>query len=373
MSEQNIPKKISDNISPAELECFKKLTSINLNDQATFLAGVPSQLAPKEQELMALHWHPEWVPIELIESRIHKAFPVATNSLVIPTQHNQVLTSGAYAGVEADVYAKNYGQKVQLLIHFKADKMPKAGVFIKMMERTYNYRAHQLMEILDALIGPGAACELSTAAVSMEAVKLACLYAHKLKFLILEHKILGSEADELLKNRLLTDFIGGSAKNFSPELVGQALAHINAVKKGVKSQMRPEQFYSPEEVIEEARSLGAGVIIPHPPKFWPILLSELDVDGWEVWNPSTPKHTIFLIEALKRHNETHAKKLLAFMGDDTHMSAKIRENYGTEKKGAEREIGFQPPWADPIVAKSLKEAGQSRQKSLDAYRRILEK
>jgi len=153
-------------------------------------------------------------------------------------------------------------------------------------------------------------------------------------------------------------------------LLGQAIIFVNAVKKTIKAELRPEKFYSPQEVIEEARSLGAGIVIPHPPQFWPILLSGLDVDGWEVWNPSTPHHILFLLETLHRANESRrrGRRLLAFMGDDTHMSAKIRLDRSDEKDSANREIGFQPPWTDPVVSAALQRTGQSLTATLNEYR-----
>jgi hypothetical protein len=198
---------------------------------------------------------------------------------------------------------------------------------------------------------------------------MARFYAIRLRAMIETSGILGSDRDEMLKNRLLPDFMEARVHRDHGLWLEQALMFITAVKKSVKAELSPEAFYSPQELIEEARSFGAGVVIPHPPIFWPILVSDLDVDGWEVWNPSTPDHAAFLSEALARANQGPRKRpLLVFMGDDTHMSSKIRPTMGDRKGSAGREIGFQPPWGDPAVDGILKRNNQSRARTINEYR-----
>jgi hypothetical protein len=350
---------------------FNRLTSIDLSDEELARAAAPDRAYPEIKEFLAVHWHPEWAPMEAIAKRLAAAFPRAENSLVIPTQHNRVMTFGEWAGVEADVYDRRYMAKVQLLIHFKADKLPRAAAFVAMMNRTYDYRALQLLDILGRLTEPDKAAlkvQASLAcSVRPEAVAMARFFAARLRALINGSGLIGARRGEMLKNRLLHDFMSERLGATHRALAEQANLYIEAIKKTVKAQMRPEQFYSPQEVIEEARSLGGGVVIPHPPLFWPILISGLDVDGWEVWNSSTPHHTLFLLEALARANEgAGRRRLLAFMGDDTHMSAKLRTTAGREK--AAREIGFQPPWFEPEARALLKKTGQSLAGVINEYR-----
>ncbi len=359
-------------VTEKDWAAFRRLTSIELSEEERRLAAVPQREAPEAEEFMALHWHPEWIPLELIEARLAAAFPAARNFLAIPTQHNKALRLGDWVGVEADAYDRDYGQKVHLLFHFRAEKLPKAGTFLKMMERTYNYRAHQLVDILNRLAAPDeswAALSFSKKAIQPEAARMASFYAIRLRALIEMSGALGSERDEMLKNRLLSDFMEARLKPKHEALMEQALLYIKAVKKSVKAELKPEAFYSPRELIEEARSFGAGVVIPHPPAFWPILLSDLDVDGWEIWNPSTPDHAIFLAEALERANSGRKKRrLLVFMGDDTHMSAKIRPDLLDKKAARRPEIGFQDAWREPLLANVLKRSGQSRANTLNEYR-----
>ncbi|MDL2226609.1 hypothetical protein LJB86_03010 [Deltaproteobacteria bacterium OttesenSCG-928-M10] len=352
--------------------CFRRLTSVELNEAEKVQAARPDRTDPAADEFLAVHWHPEWAPLDLIDQRLRLAFPAAVRSLAIPTQHNRLMSFRGWAGVEADVYDRRYGLKVQLLIHFPAERLPKASALTAMMDRTYNYRAHQLLDILKRLAEPdevfGRVRRSLPYSVSQAALDMARFYAVRLLTLIEESGIIGGPADEMLKNRLLPDYLT-AMESGRPVILDQALMLIKAVKKTVKAELNPGEFHSPQEVIEEARHLGGGVVIPHPPQFWPMLLSDLDVDGWEVWNPSTPKHAIFLTEALARANESRPgrRPLLAFMGDDTHMSAKFRLGLSDEKDSAGREIGFQDPWFDPAVKAALDRAGQSRRRTLTEY------
>ena len=354
---------------------FNRLTSMCLSPEEEKMAVTSDQKGSEAKEFMAIHWHPEWVPLELIQRRVDGTFPQAKNSLLIPTQHNKIMSLGAWAGVEADVYASQYGLKVQLLIHFPVERLPQASGLQAMMNKTYNYRANQLLNILDGLVETDpsqVSADFSICSVSEPALNLARVYAGRLRALVERSGLMECGQTEMLKNRLLSDFIFARTKPEDGAMVQQALVYIEAVKKKVKSELNPNAFYSPEEVIEEARGFGAGVVIPHPPMFWPILLSNLDVDGWEVWNPSTPKHTLFLLDALKRANQlgrrSGRRPLLVFMADDTHMSGKIRPNINSKKVFSTREIGFQAPWFDLGVKDALKGMKQSLLGTLTEYK-----
>ena len=359
----------ADSVRSADLAVFERLTSIGLSEAERRLAATPDRRALGEKRLLALHFHPEWVPLGLVEARLAKAFPDADDALVIPTQHNQIMALGEFAGVEADVYAPQYGEKIQLLIHLRSDKLERAETFRGMMESTFRYRALQLLEILEALTNPDEAmsAEVKKAGLDSQALSLASSFADRLGRLIEESGVIASPRSAMLKNRLLTDFMQELGGPCEKSLLGKALSVVKLVKSMVKKRFDPKRFHAAAEVIEEARSLGAGVVIPHPPQFWPALLDNLDIDGWEVWNPSTPKHTLFLIDVLSR-TKGRKRPLLAFMGDDTHMSSKIRPDVMEDKSYREREIGFQPPWKDPEVAAALKELGQSRERTMDEYR-----
>jgi hypothetical protein len=366
--ELELPRRGGEDQEQTDRAVFDRLTSVDLSDEEKALAVRPDQIAAQETRLLAVHFHPEWVPLTLIEDRLKTAFPAAQDALVVPTQHNRVMTLGAWSGVEADVYAPAYGLKIQLLIHFPSSRLPKAGPFQAMMERTFRYRACQLLEILEALVRPGEtlAREIKKNGFSSQAVRLAASFAKRVEDLIRRENVLEGPRSEMIKNRLLPDFMQARGQLIDAALMDRALALVRLVKASVKRRLDSSRFHEAREVIEEARSLGAGVVIPHPPQFWPALLDDLDVDGWEVWNPSTPAHTLFLLECLARGDGRRRRPLLAFMGDDTHMSSKIRPDLSDDKPGVPREIGFQPPWRDS--AEALARAGQSRERTMDEYR-----
>lgn len=128
-------------------------------------------------------------------------------------------------------------------------------------------------------------------------------------------------------------------------------------------------------MIEEARSLGAGVVIPHPEQFWPILLRNYDVDGIEVWNPQSQQYTEFLINVVLDQNRRgyhRDRPMLIFMGDDCHMSEKLKLPTEQDPEKAAREVGLQHAWDDLGIAKGLIMAGVSRKTVMDEYRARLD-
>jgi hypothetical protein len=59
------------------------------------------------------------------------------------------------------------------------------------------------------------------------------------------------------------------------------------------------------------------------------------------------------------------------MGDDTHMSEKAKDPAKQDPQKAGREVGLQPPWDDPALAKSLQRAGLNRDRVIKEYRQRL--
>jgi hypothetical protein len=55
------------------------------------------------------------------------------------------------------------------------------------------------------------------------------------------------------------------------------------------------------------------------------------------------------------------------MGDDTHMSVKIRDPKRMEHSKLEREVGLQPAWDDIGIRKSLSLTGANRARVIDEY------
>ncbi len=187
-------------------------------------------------------------------------------------------------------------------------------------------------------------------------------------------KLLDRHYDEILpmaiKNKLLRNYFDTLRLEVDGTVINRAQTFLQAVKNLVKSEFPLKFFYRTSEIIEEARSKGAGIIIPHPEQFWPVLLADYDVDGYEVWNPQSLEYTRFLIKTMVRQNRQQhfSRPLIVFMGDDTHMGEKTRPIAEQDKKKAAREIGVQPPWDDMDIRKLLIKAGMDRNQVISEYK-----
>ncbi|WP_028580914.1 hypothetical protein [Desulfogranum japonicum] len=330
----------------------------------------PEKVYPRQSAVLAVHWHPEYIPMEFIRQRIENLFPNRRNQLIIPTQHNQITEYGPYAGVEVDCYSTGFHSKVQLLIHFQKDKLEKASVFKNILKHTFTYRSSQLFSFLRALTQPDeqilqwAAEETGATAEVIDFVRY---QAQRLEMLL--DKNYDAVPAASIKNKLIRDYIDLLRGEHDGLFIDRAQTFLRAVKAKVKEGFPLSYFYRTNEVIEEARSLGAGIVIPHPEQFWPILLADYDVDGYEVWNPQSQEYTEFLITVLNRRNKqiNNSRPLLVFMGDDTHLSEKVKDPVARDKEKASREIGLQPGWEDMQIRKQLLKAGMDRARVIQEY------
>ncbi len=103
-------------------------------------------------------------------------------------------------------------------------------------------------------------------------------------------------------------------------------------------------------------------------------MTDYDVDGIEVWNPQSRKYTEFLISVINQKNRCGGfakRRLLIFMGDDTHMTEKTRDPEIQDREQAGREIGHQPAWDDFSIRKALIRAGASRCNVIQEYQQRL--
>jgi hypothetical protein len=278
--------------------------------------------------------------------------------LIIPTQHNKITEYDGYAGVEVDCFSKEFNQKVQLLVHFKKEKVKKANVFKEMLEHTFKYRSKQLFELIDTIINPDQSDRLHKAVietgVSDELVNFVKIHTRKLlKHIEDNDSIIPPEA---IKNKILRNYFDELRVKYDDRVIDLSQVLIKQVKTIVKSNFNFMYFYRTREIIEEARSLNAGITVPHPEQFWPILLADYDLDGIEVWNPQSRRYTEFLIKVVNRKNKAVGKggrKLLITMGDDCHLGEKVRSPHLQDPEKAGREIGLQPPWNDIDIKKNL--------------------
>jgi hypothetical protein len=365
-------------------------TAVEADDEQRFLQTITTELTPeqcqrlvtparaypRQESVLAVHWHPEHIPFSIIEQRLATLFPNRQEELIIPTQHNELLVHQGYAGVEVDCYSHGFDRKVQLLIHMEESRLERAGVFKAALAHTFEYRASQLFEFMHTITRPHHE-RLNEAAresgADEDVVRFVRLHTRKVELLIDQYYNKVPRA--VFKNKLLRDYFDALRTDHDDLLITRAQNFLRAVKAIVKSHFSNRFFYRTSEIIEEARSLGAGIIIPHPEQFWPILLAEYDVDGIEVWNPQSQLYTDFLISVLTRKNQQlqgpSSRRLLVFMGDDTHLSEKAKAPDQQDAVKAGREIGVQPGWEDLSIRKRLIMADMDRHTIINEYRQRL--
>lgn len=372
------PEKVSKEITDDDLKAFHEITNLEISSQQADRITTPYEILLRQKKVLAVHWHPEYIPMDLIRQRIQNTFPNRDEELIIPTQHNQIMSyDGEYSGVEVDCYSSGFKRKVQLLLHFKSSKLENADVLKSMLAHTFEYRSSQLFDLMDTLIEPKWDDYRQLAAegtgVGENVIRFAMIQTHKLRTLLEQHE--HSISREVLKNKIVRNFLDAQRHLYPENFINRVQVFVKSVKKVVKANFSLTYFYRTSEIIEEARGIGGGIIVPHPEQFWPILLCDYDIDGYEVWNPQSQEYTDFLINVINRQNKSRSastKKLLLFMGDDTHMSEKIKDSTQIEASKFYRDIGVQPAWDDLSIRKSLIVGSFSRKKMIDEYRERLE-
>ncbi len=372
------PEALVQDITETDYRIFSDITCVQLTPEELNRIINPVQAFPEHKTVLAVHWHPEYIPMELIRKRIENTFPFKEKELIIPTQHNQLMTyDGLYHGVEVDCYSRGFKRKVQLLLHFKSDVSGKGDILKSMLAHTFEYRSSQFFELLETLVDPKWEDYLQLAAeetgVGEKEIQFARIQTHKLYRLVREKE--DTISRDFFKNKLLRDFVDQQKQFYPVYFINRVQVFLKAVKKIVKANFSLDYFYRTSEVIEEARSIGAGIVVPHPEQFWPILLCDYDIDGYEVWNPQSQEYTEFLINVIHRQNRSRSKSqrpLLVFMGDDTHMGEKIKDPTQIDATKYYREIGVQPAWNELTIKKALIVGNFDRWKVLEEYRARLQ-
>ncbi len=366
--------KIPADITEWELEQYFKVVSVDLDVEQRSRVAVPENTYPRQDRVFAVHWHPEFVPMDLIRTRIKVMYPNVDNELIIPTQHNEILTWDGYSGVEVDCFSHGFNRKVQLLLHFRKENVEGADTLRSMCAHTLKYRSSQLFNLMEALTEDSLEERRMQAAAETNAdedlVEFCRIYTRKLKTMLDENW--DKTPVDMRKNKLVRNYFDTLRGRYGDRFINRVQVYLKAVKTIVKAHFPLKYFYRASEIIEEARSHGAGIVIPHPEQFWPILLADYDVDGVEVWNPQSREYTEFLISVLDRLNSARrgSRKLLVFMGDDCHMGEKVKDPAQQDKAKAAREIGLQP-WEDMAIRKELILAGISRAQVMEEYRERL--
>ncbi len=371
-----VPQNIPEEITEQDEAIFSQITSFDLDNEQKERIIHPELTFPRQSSVLAVHWHPEFIPMDLIDQRIHTMFPNKNNELIVPTQHNEILSYKGFSGVEVDCFSKGFNQKVQLLLHFKNDNVKEADMLKSMLAHTFKYRSSQLFEFMDTITQPiehriEAAAKLTGANEQI----IAFVQAYVKKIAAMIDKKISDLPPQAIKNKVLRNFFDHLRPIHGDRLIDRAQTFLTAVKKEVKAEFSLEYFFRTSEIIEEARALQAGIVIPHPEQFWPILLADYDVDGVEVWNPQSQRYTDFLIDVIRNINKKKnrsGRPLLVFMGDDTHFGEKVRDPEKQDKIKAARELGYQPPWDDLNISKALVKSGIDREKVIYEYtQRIL--
>jgi hypothetical protein len=371
-----VPNDLDTAVEACDEQRFLEAISADLTPEQCHWLATPPKTYPRQESVLAVHWHPEHIPFSLIMQRLDTLFPNRREELIIPTQHNEFMELNGYAGVEVDCYSHGFDRKVQLLIHLEASRLEKAGVFKAALAHTFEYRASQLFEFLHTLTRPNhewlneAARETGA---DEELVRFVRIHTRKVELLIDQYYSKVPRA--VFKNKLLRDYFNLLREGNDTLFINRAQNFLRAVKTIVKAHFSNTFFYRTSEIIEEARALGAGIVIPHPEQFWPILLAEYDVDGIEVWNPQSQLYTDFLISVLTRKNQQlsglSSRRLLVFMGDDTHMSEKAKAPEQQDPAKAGRELGVQPGWDNLLIRKQLIMADMDRHTVISEYRQRL--
>jgi len=360
-------------ITEWEQAVYDRLVSVELNEEQVERIIHPTTIYEKEDAVLAVHWHPEMVPLELVRKRLRAMYPNVVHTLIIPTQHNELMTYDDYAGTEVDCRAAAFNRKIQILLHFAKDKIAEAHVLKSMIAHTYKYRQTQFLEFIDTILEPVYEERLQEAArlTGTEAALVDFTRDHTRKLLDLVMKNFSATPEISFKNKLLINYFHALREHYEAHMVERAAIFLAGVKEIVKKHFRLDYFYEVNEIIEETRALGGGVIVPHPEQFWPVLLADYNVDGYEVWNPQSREFTEFLIQVVVKKNKdlkVGQRPFLVVMGDDTHLSEKILPPAIQQPDKAAREVGYQPAWQDLTIRKSLNMGDFEKRKIIDEYR-----
>jgi len=362
---------VTEEITEADQTRFFDVVSTDLKPWQVEQVLTPSSVHVRQETLLAAHWHPEFVPMDLIRKRVDAMFPNRKEELLIPTQHNQLLSWDGFSGVEVDCFSSGFNRKVQLLLHFANERVEEAGVLKSMLAHTFKYRSGQLFDFMHTITKPMES-RINRAAKATGAdpdlIEFVRVNVTKIEQLLDTH---WTDVPRMsVKNKLLRNWFDTMRHDLGDVNVDRIQSYLKAVKKLVKEGFNLSFFYRASEVIEEVRSLGGCIVIPHPEQFWPILLRNYDIDGIEVWNPQSQEYTEFLISVVNERNARRDKEreVLIFMGDDCHMGEKTKPTDQQNEEKAAREIGLQPAWDDLSIRKKLIVNNISRRSIIKEYR-----
>ena len=241
VSLDTIPREVTEE----DQQRFFEVISTELSPTQQEWVRVPDKVYPRQTEVLAVHWHPEFVPMDMIMERVANMYPNKNEELIIPTQHNEMLSLNGYSGVEVDCYSHGFNRKVQLLLHFKSENIGEnASVLRSMLKHTFKYRSGQLFEFLDTVIEDSMEERRQQAASRVVAddtlVEFCRIYARKLKQMIEENWM--EVPEHMIKNKLLRNFINQLRPIYGDRFIANAQVFLKAVKDLVKVNFSLQYF-----------------------------------------------------------------------------------------------------------------------------------
>ncbi|MDZ7641510.1 MAG: hypothetical protein U5J62_05755 [Desulfurivibrio sp.] len=78
------PAQIPEEITDKDRDIFLKVIKARLEPEQEEIIRNPEQVFPRQREVLALHWHPEYIPMELALERINRMYPNPDVKLIIP-------------------------------------------------------------------------------------------------------------------------------------------------------------------------------------------------------------------------------------------------------------------------------------------------
>lgn len=361
---------IKDDISEWDEFTFLKLVRTDISFGDVEIITRPNISFKEEQHILAVHWHPEYIPMECARKRIQRLYPSKSLEIIIPTQHNCLAYYEGYCGVEVDCYAKEFNRQIQLLLHFTEEKAQKATKLKDMLEYTNNYRLNQLFEFIETFVNHKFENRLHQAikdtALEPEILYFTKMNVKKVSSLIEKHY--EQIPREMFKNKLILNYFLSLGEFYEADIINKCRVFLSYIEKNIKKDFSVSHFFNVHDIIDETKQVGGCIVVPHPEQFWPILLANYDVDGYEVWNPLSSDFTEFLIKVIcEKNNTERSTRFLPFMGDDTHLSEKIKDLLIVDPVKANSEIGFQPGWFNLCVKNQLKDTGFTKETIIQDY------
>lgn len=370
---------------PTEADCelFQRLVGTTISTRQQHILTTPRTTYPAQEQVLAIHWHPQHIPLQHAATRLQHLFPNAKEQLIIPTEHNVLHAWGEFAGVEVDCRDVRMSIKLQLLLHFCTERVVEAHTLQQMLHHTAHYRILQLKTLLQTAADPHhsqwkhrAERALRITKSNPDIITATAHYAAKLLALLKAEN--NSPATDERRSTLLRDFVEAQRATIGDNNVHQIHTYTKALRDSVKVDFSFDFFYEAQEFIEEAKALGGMVTIPHPEQFWPILLAGYNVDAIEVWNPQSRRHTGFLIDFITEENKRRAQtkgfnqqqEILITMGDDTHFAELLTPHAAPSATNFPRELGVQP-WDNNVLQKALQKAHRSRRSVMTEFRQRL--